>query len=538
VRRPRLGLPDRLPAPSGAFATGATAIWWILVAGCAAEILWLLSPGSFHPGHALLALPPLGAGYILKRQSAGEPVATLLSFAFVLMGALIPRFAPGPDFGLEIIGGACIAFVTAAFAAFPDGRYVPRWTRWSMVVVPLAAAALLVPRLQDGALVLLASLLLVSMALLMARLRRTPVGAERQQLKWAAFGFVAGLAMFTLGFLLGSVALEARGALWAPWLHSAGQLLILGGILMMPLGVIISMLRFRLNDIDAVVGRSSSFAAAAALVALLWASGLALIETTAARLLGGENSALPKVIVALAAMALFAPSQKKVMHWTEARLRPAFVRLRSLPARLAQWQHGENPCMVAQGALAMIVDGIKAERAALVAVGDDGRRILATHELEAETADKAIPDSEGSVEGFPLVLALNDDRGRVGTIFLGPRSDGATYRRDEREAVQLVVAPLADALRATTDCERRTAALDAQIVRLTERVRQLEAREPKAPVQLSGPTGQENIMTDDKKKGDFDQWQREDKGGDEKQRDNRNENSRTGSQNSGGGGRD
>ena len=44
-------------------------------------------------------------------------------------------------------------------------------------------------------------------------------------------------------------------------------------------------------------------------------------------------------------------------------------------------------------------------------------------------------------------------------------------------------------------------------------------------------------MTDDKKKGDFDQWQREDKGGDKKQREDRNENSRTGNQNSGGGGR-
>lgn len=45
-------------------------------------------------------------------------------------------------------------------------------------------------------------------------------------------------------------------------------------------------------------------------------------------------------------------------------------------------------------------------------------------------------------------------------------------------------------------------------------------------------------MTDNKKKGDFDQWQNEGKGGDEKQRDDRNEASRTGSQNSGGGGRD
>ncbi len=43
-------------------------------------------------------------------------------------------------------------------------------------------------------------------------------------------------------------------------------------------------------------------------------------------------------------------------------------------------------------------------------------------------------------------------------------------------------------------------------------------------------------MTDHKKKGDFDQWQKEDKGGDKKQHDNRNEDSRTGNQNSGHGG--
>jgi hypothetical protein len=35
-------------------------------------------------------------------------------------------------------------------------------------------------------------------------------------------------------------------------------------------------------------------------------------------------------------------------------------------------------------------------------------------------------------------------------------------------------------------------------------------------------------MTDDKKKGDLDQWQREDKGGEKKQRDNGNEDNRTG----------
>jgi hypothetical protein len=45
-------------------------------------------------------------------------------------------------------------------------------------------------------------------------------------------------------------------------------------------------------------------------------------------------------------------------------------------------------------------------------------------------------------------------------------------------------------------------------------------------------------MTDNKKKGDFNKGGKDDVGGDKKQRENRNEDSRTGNQNSGSGGRD
>ena len=45
-------------------------------------------------------------------------------------------------------------------------------------------------------------------------------------------------------------------------------------------------------------------------------------------------------------------------------------------------------------------------------------------------------------------------------------------------------------------------------------------------------------MTDNKKKGDFNKGGKDDIGGDKKQRENRNEDSRTGGQNSGTGGRD
>jgi hypothetical protein len=52
------------------------------------------------------------------------------------------------------------------------------------------------------------------------------------------------------------------------------------------------------------------------------------------------------------------------------------------------------------------------------------------------------------------------------------------------------------------------------------------------------PTEGDATMTDNKKKGDFNKGGKDDVGGDKKQRADRNEDSRTGGQNSGGGGRD
>jgi hypothetical protein len=61
-------------------------------------------------------------------------------------------------------------------------------------------------------------------------------------------------------------------------------------------------------------------------------------------------------------------------------------------------------------------------------------------------------------------------------------------------------------------------------------------RNPHVVHPFSAP--KESMMTDNKKKGDFNKGGKDDVGGDKKQRADRNEDSRTGGQNSGSGGRD
>ena len=92
------------------------------------------------------------------------------------------------------------------------------------------------------------------------RLRQTEAGDLRQQIKWALFGF-SGYALFlslalaidmsklTVGSFATQIVLEIVGGL------SFGL-----AFLCLNLGLLIALMRFRLYDAEAVIGRSANFA--------------------------------------------------------------------------------------------------------------------------------------------------------------------------------------------------------------------------------------------------------------------------------------
>ncbi len=81
------------------------------------------------------------------------------------------------------------------------------------------------------------------------------------------------------------------------------------------------------------------------------------------------------------------------------------------------------------------------------------------------TADKAGPVPISWV----MTKSLEDDDGPIGLLMLGPRSDGNRYNRSEREALDEVLTPIAEALRFS---RRRS---QAEIIRSFEaRLAQLE----------------------------------------------------------------
>jgi hypothetical protein len=151
---------------------------------------------------------------------------------------------------------------------FPDGRFVPGWTRWIAIVwIGWQLAEHLVPAWNTGpatwqvifeSVVWLTALATVIYSQI-RRYRSASTSQQKQQIKWVVFGIGVALT----GFLVINVALSAFGALPEPETPRELLAYLLGYsvasyllMLIVPITIGIAMLRYRLLDIDLVISRT------------------------------------------------------------------------------------------------------------------------------------------------------------------------------------------------------------------------------------------------------------------------------------------
>ncbi len=150
---------------------------------------------------------------------------------------------------------------------FPDGRFVPRWTGFLIVIwIPLMGYLSLFSNLPFstkigspflvGLIMLVIGLILVFLGAQFYRYRYVSGPVERQQMKWVVFG-IAGGYLVTIGFALPVLLFPAQ-------LADTGSLYV-GAVLvpvltvfplLVPLSIGIATLRYRLWDIDVLINRT------------------------------------------------------------------------------------------------------------------------------------------------------------------------------------------------------------------------------------------------------------------------------------------
>jgi hypothetical protein len=429
----------------------------------------ILTPVLFIPAGVLL---------FVRRRREAVPACLSLAFlmlAFMWSGAGLLEISIDI---LEVVGAATGLLLFTALFAFPAGRFEPRWTAVPFLL--LLATFWIKSELLDLAFQVLAVVVLVS------RYRKVGQGAERLQLRWAFLGFVIGLLLSAAAVLVNwaAEAWAADDPRWLAWQYAFSDPLTTLSLCVMAIGLIVSILRYRLYDADAVIGRSAAYGMLTIGFVALFAASQKIIELLGEEYFGRNIGALAGGIGAALAAVAIAPMHTRAQHWAERRFQKTLYRLRhSLPLLVGDLRETSGLEQIAGATLDSLIEGVRACRAALIAddVLVDARDIL-PREVEEWRGNWVPPIGDGidcdpSDLLFPYRVPLEaEGHGRVGWLLLGPRPDGSLFGKTERDAIDEIAEPVARAVQVALMREEREATYRRDLQSMERRVQGIEKR--------------------------------------------------------------
>jgi hypothetical protein len=259
----------------------------------AKDLEGLGGPGFYAVYHLALALVlALGfwvIGAIIFWKSSGQLMALYASITLVMHGTVqadtIHWLADAHrrlDLLVDVVYFVGVASFFVLFCVFPDGRLVPRWTRWAAVASIIywllgfffPDSSPLSPR--SWPLVIDASLFLCLIGSLVVaqvyRYRRVSGPVERQQTKWVVWGFTVYIMIFVVvQFLIGWIFALTQPGIPQVFYDLVSATVIILCTLLIPLSIGFAVQRHHLWDIDRIIKLSLVYSLLAAVLAIVFA---------------------------------------------------------------------------------------------------------------------------------------------------------------------------------------------------------------------------------------------------------------------------
>jgi hypothetical protein len=212
------------------------------------------------------------------------------------------------------------------YLLFPNGRFVPHWTRWAAVLFAVHDVfywlfpksifdiATSFPLLDFVVLTVIACIAIGSQ---IYRYRYVSSPAERQQTKWVVFGLVsAGLGTVAFELSIPGSPLGQFGPLLALALEAG----LFGSLLLIPLSIGVAIIYDRLWDIDIVIHRTLVYGILTASLALVYFGSVALAQAIFHAFTGQvEQPQLAVVVSTLVIAALFNPLRRRIKSFIDRR---------------------------------------------------------------------------------------------------------------------------------------------------------------------------------------------------------------------------
>ena len=427
----------------------------------------------------------VAAVLFFRRQR--DPVAALLALAFLTWAITSSfGFAGSPVFA-QLLDRCRFLLLAFALLLFPDGLWQPAWTR----VVAVASAVAFLIGVAETSQLLRTSLflplaipcVLAGIASLIARYRASTSFLLRQQLKWVALGLVMGVGLILSARVGAAAAGSAGGKMLIVW-----EAMFQAGIMIVALGFLVSLLRYRLFDAETVISRSAAYAALTIAMVATFGGTEAAIENLGQEYLGMNVGSISGAMAAAVAAAMLSPLHGRITEWAEARFHPDLAVLkREFPLVLERLSLRASTRQVCAEALRQMIAAVHTTRAAVLL----GPRVMAAAGItEAEIrgwlgrfGSGNLREHEPNDRTFPLRLRIcTINSGEDAWLLLGPRPDGSLCGKEELEAVRSLFPQLQQALNRV----RARESVDRAIARRERRIRRelAEFREQLRSVEL------------------------------------------------------
>ena len=205
---------------------------------------------------------------------------------------------------------------------FPNGRFVPHWTRWIafflLVVYGFSILILTNGGAQPPAVLLLAILATMGMGIgsQVYRFRKVSTPFERQQTKWVMAAIVVEAVILII-----SIIPAFLPDLLKPGSPGNRAALILSSLpnffsSLLPLSIAFAILRYHLWDIDLIIRRTLQYGLLSLLLGLLY-FGMVVLLGQLVLAITGQNSPLVVVLSTLAIAALFTPLRRRIQNFID-----------------------------------------------------------------------------------------------------------------------------------------------------------------------------------------------------------------------------
>jgi hypothetical protein len=266
---------------------------------------------------------------IVWRRS-DDRMALLVALMLVTLGPIIATSSVSTTSSPWQVPNECLYFLAGGlfvlvFSLFPNGRFVPRWTRWTVVVslavqvpyifFPNAPFTLKIHVDTIGYLMLGGETAILGVVQLY-RYRRVSSSLERQQAKWVVFGFAVPITVFVGGTLLYLIfpALVEPSSLYPLAFNVVSTFLLL----LIPLSFGFAMLRYRLWDLDVLINRTLVYGTLTVILTVAYV-GLVIGLQALLRAIISHDSGIAIVISTLAIYFMFQPLRRRIQRMIDRR---------------------------------------------------------------------------------------------------------------------------------------------------------------------------------------------------------------------------